>query len=483
MPSPPPSPAPAAASPAWGLPLPAYPPARQAAAGAAAGLVVFLLLELGGQVPDLQGGASGDYWAWRGAVMTLGIAFGAVVTAALSLAEELDSGSPGRMLARSGLGAVAGAVLSTGYSIIGGAFFAVAADALPPEIARALGWSLFGLGVGLSAGILARSGRRATLGVLGGLAGGFLGGALFSALSGLLSGPLGRMVGYMVLAACVGAATALVEQWTRQAWLVFLSGSREGRQVILHRDEVLLGRDELADVPLFGDPRVERRHALIEFAPAPVIRDLASSGLLHVDGQPVQEAALYDGAVIQLGRHRFRFHHCQVKRGSAVHAAADRLVHSPWTALPAAAPGGAARDPVPASPASPLSSGPVPPVPSGMERTLIGPEAGVLAAPAPAGQVRLGLRLSTSPPDALLPLGETVVTLGRELDNTLPLADPRVSRYHARVCSMGDAWVVVDLGSTNGIRLNGLRVSRAGLMPGDQISLGDTVLLVEQVSA
>lgn len=76
-------------------------------------------------------------------------------------------------------------------------------------------------------------------------------------------------------------------------------------------------------------------------------------------------------------------------------------------------------------------------------------------------------------------------TLGRELDNTLPIADRRISRYHAQIAYREEegTWVLEDRGSTNGTLLNGLRVNRAALSPGDVIQVGDTVISVEAPAA
>jgi pSer/pThr/pTyr-binding forkhead associated (FHA) protein len=50
--------------------------------------------------------------------------------------------------------------------------------------------------------------------------------------------------------------------------------------------------------------------------------------------------------------------------------------------------------------------------------------------------------------------------------------DPNVSRRHAEVRRAGEGWVVADLGSTNGVKLNGRRVEEASLSEGDEITLG-----------
>lgn len=67
-------------------------------------------------------------------------------------------------------------------------------------------------------------------------------------------------------------------------------------------------------------------------------------------------------------------------------------------------------------------------------------------------------------------------TLGRSKDCDCVLDDPNISRRHAelRRSSHGD-WQVVDLGSTNGVKVNGRRVSSARLSPGDEITLGTLV--------
>lgn len=81
-----------------------------------------------------------------------------------------------------------------------------------------------------------------------------------------------------------------------------------------------------------------------------------------------------------------------------------------------------------------------------------------------------------------LRLSGTSCTVGRELDNTLPLPDPKVSRYHAQIMNIDGAWVLTDLGSTNGTRMNGLHITRGGLAPGDFLYFGDTAVAVESAA-
>ncbi|MFW6067144.1 MAG: GGDEF domain-containing protein [Myxococcota bacterium] len=69
--------------------------------------------------------------------------------------------------------------------------------------------------------------------------------------------------------------------------------------------------------------------------------------------------------------------------------------------------------------------------------------------------------------------------LGRDPKAAFFLNDPGVSWHHARFDDRGDGWAIVDLGSTNGTKLNGARVTEAVLQAGDKIAVGRTVLRFE----
>jgi hypothetical protein len=68
------------------------------------------------------------------------------------------------------------------------------------------------------------------------------------------------------------------------------------------------------------------------------------------------------------------------------------------------------------------------------------------------------------------------VVIGRSRDCDIQLADANVSRRHAELRQEGASYWIVDLGSTNGIEVNGKRVKRAKLRSGDTITLGSTEL-------
>lgn len=69
---------------------------------------------------------------------------------------------------------------------------------------------------------------------------------------------------------------------------------------------------------------------------------------------------------------------------------------------------------------------------------------------------------------------DQVLSVGRETDNTLSLLVGGVSRYHAKFEKNGDAWILSDLGSTNGTKVNGIKIlAPQELKPGDMIYFGD----------
>ena len=77
-------------------------------------------------------------------------------------------------------------------------------------------------------------------------------------------------------------------------------------------------------------------------------------------------------------------------------------------------------------------------------------------------------------------LTQPVVNIGRRLDNTLVVDDPRVSRTHAQLRAIKGRFVLFDLNSTGGTFVNGQRTNQTVLYPGDVISLAGVSLIFGQ---
>ena len=75
-----------------------------------------------------------------------------------------------------------------------------------------------------------------------------------------------------------------------------------------------------------------------------------------------------------------------------------------------------------------------------------------------------------------------MATIGRLSDNSVMIDNPAVSSHHACVFRDGDQFVVEDLQSTNGTFVNGTRVSRRTLQPGDVVMVGKHQLVLDQLA-
>jgi hypothetical protein len=77
------------------------------------------------------------------------------------------------------------------------------------------------------------------------------------------------------------------------------------------------------------------------------------------------------------------------------------------------------------------------------------------------------------------PLSGDRVLVGRSRECEVVVSDPNVSRRHIELRRGEHGWAAVDLGSTNGMKVNGRRVGHAELDPGDRITIGVTDLTFE----
>ncbi|MCO5045688.1 MAG: FHA domain-containing protein [Kiritimatiellae bacterium] len=75
------------------------------------------------------------------------------------------------------------------------------------------------------------------------------------------------------------------------------------------------------------------------------------------------------------------------------------------------------------------------------------------------------------------PIDQDEISLGRSGDNTIPLNNATVSGRHATITREGDSYVLRDLGSTNGTRVNSREVKEAVLRPKDLVQVGSVEFL------
>jgi hypothetical protein len=184
------------------------------------------------------------------------------------------------------------------------------------------GWMLAGAVIGASIGIFdlmralmtdnsMRVPIRKTLnGVFGGLLGGLIGGAPFGVLMENPKLPTSNLaIGLVLLGICVGLLIGLAQVILKEAWLKIERGFRAGREVMLTKDETIIGRAEACDVGIFGDMDVEKKHARIVFdGDRYVVHDNNSARGTYVNDRRVNNPQeLVTGDLIRVGNCYLRF--------------------------------------------------------------------------------------------------------------------------------------------------------------------------------
>ena len=77
----------------------------------------------------------------------------------------------------------------------------------------------------------------------------------------------------------------------------------------------------------------------------------------------------------------------------------------------------------------------------------------------------------------VIPIGNKI-SIGRNSANQMVLPSQSVSSYHVKIYFEDGRYMLEDLNSTNGTFINGIRVDKKSLQPGDEIRISETVLFV-----
>ena len=304
--------------------------------GAVGGFAGFVLQEL--FVPHNPGGSTPTWVLTR-----LGMYVGAMIGIAMGVVEGAAVNNPRLIMKGALIGLGIGAIGGIVGAYAGGVVYNMALFGKDPDVleqshnildfthavlARAMGWTFLGAFPGLAAGAATLSRKRAMHGLAGGLIGGFIGGILFNLVAKVIASPvaqvtsaatdgprvvevggLSRAIGFTLIGLLTGLFIGLVEELLKQAWVRVLAGKNEGKDYIISRPMTVLGRDERADVPLFGDPALAPQHAAIkQEGNRHYLLDGGTSTGSVVNGQRIQaQQLLRDGDMIQLGQVRLLF--------------------------------------------------------------------------------------------------------------------------------------------------------------------------------
>lgn len=70
-------------------------------------------------------------------------------------------------------------------------------------------------------------------------------------------------------------------------------------------------------------------------------------------------------------------------------------------------------------------------------------------------------------------LDKPILLFGRHPECDIQLESKKVSRRHCCLAQVGEAFVIRDLGSTNGVKINGVRIVEGKLTIGDELTIGN----------
>lgn len=436
----------------------------------------------------------------------VGAVFGLMIGIAMGAVNGLSSGSMTRLFRNLGWGALVGLVggllgMIVGQQVYGGIH--KSENTLPMlgpfqfignMIARSVGWALIGLFIGMSQGFADGSAKTRRHGVIGGCIGGFLGGTLFEITPYILPANVHnvsvvcRGIGMTVTGAFIGFFIGLVENLMKQAWIRVVKGRNEGREYIISKPRVTIGRNELADIGLFGDSSIAPVHAVIEEIAGGrhILKDGGSPTGTVVNSQKIDEHLLRDGEAIQIGSMRLEFF--EKATAGRVQKPSTDVASKPAPQIPTEPDKcpfcGNKKDAATGTCActftgKPVATATVPPAPSWPPPAPT-PEPDATFA-YPNASVRL-VGLSGPYTGKVFPLPPVgAVSIGRSDHQGIQLSlDTTISRKHGRIVSEGGIYVIYDDGSANGTKVNGIQVARQELRSGDSVTFGSSTFRFEE---
>jgi Inner membrane component of T3SS, cytoplasmic domain len=170
-------------------------------------------------------------------------------------------------------------------------------------LARALGWAIFGCGVGVTIGVIDRSRTKSVNGAVGGALGGALGGAVFnySAVHLHNSDRTARLLGLVAVGVLVAVATRAVEAVRRDAWVSVVAGGMAGKEFILYHPVTRIGSAPDCELFLLKDPAVEPLHAQVTEQGMQRVLTASPAAPVYVNQRPTTNHVLRSGDTLQIG--------------------------------------------------------------------------------------------------------------------------------------------------------------------------------------
>jgi hypothetical protein len=176
-------------------------------------------------------------------------------------------------------------------------------------VARAVGWSVLGVFIGMADGIRVRSLKKILVGSLGGFIGGLLGGFLLE-YSGVFfpSFSYARLGGCILLGLLIGLFYGIIERQLSCGVLRILNGPYKGKEYLVSQNRMTVGASSRSDISLSGYKKVGEIHAVITVKRKNVrLREKDTAFPVLVNEEKVKEHELKFEDVIKMGSARLYY--------------------------------------------------------------------------------------------------------------------------------------------------------------------------------
>lgn len=252
----------------------------------------------------------------------------AIIGGLLGMFVAAAVGAVDAILNASGVQRITRALVCAGIGLLGGVVGSSLGEVLNMiSIPRFVGWMIVGTCIGASVGLYdflkdkkdkSQSRKKMMNGIYGGIAGGLVGGLFYALLfqMQLFSQKTSLVIGLVILGTSIGLMIGLAQVFLKEAWLKIEIGKRAGKELIISKEQITIGRDESCDLGLFGEKGIEKSHARIRMHKHMyVIEDVGTAeGTFVNDTKVEQPTRLQTGDTIRVGSCTLRFGERQKER-------------------------------------------------------------------------------------------------------------------------------------------------------------------------
>ena len=264
-----------------------------------------------------------------------------------------------------------------------------------------------------------------------------------------------------------------------------------GEPLLLLKPSVTIGRSDANDIPI-ADGKVSSKHCELHLRDGYWwVHDLGSRNGTSVDNVRCEKTRASPGSVVRVASQRYRIDYPTPSNASIEDSAMSFLIEGDSNVELSLDAQAGRQVHLKLSDSAIRQSSPVPElketnaVPPAVKKlrlsspgTVFEPMAGSRSRSMSTMLIQSGGRLIPTSGGDPFPLLQSPLTVGRKPECDLMLKFPDVSSRHCELTFEDGYWVVTDKGSTNGVKVNGIRVRRKVVLPQDRLSVASQRFVV-----